>query len=248
MNILLILAFLFFMGSLLGWVIELLFRKFFSSANPERKWINPGFCTGPYVPLYGCGLCIMYLICRLENFDVITDPVWNRIVFFAFAAAALTLMEYIAGIFCLKAAKVRLWDYSDQWLNSRGIICPKFSLAWTVLCAVYYFFIDPYILNALIWLSHNLAFSFFIGLFFGVFIIDVANASQLTLKLHRYAKENDVIVRYEHIKAHIHSRKEQRAEKAKFFRPFQSEIPLAEHLKEMTADFEKHIKKKSLKR
>ena len=56
MNIFLTLAFLFFIGATLGWVLELLFRRFFSSANPERKWINPGFCVGPYLPLYGCGL------------------------------------------------------------------------------------------------------------------------------------------------------------------------------------------------
>ena len=45
MNIFLILAFLFFIGSVSGWVLELFFRRFFSRANPERKWINPGFCT-----------------------------------------------------------------------------------------------------------------------------------------------------------------------------------------------------------
>lgn len=243
MNILLILAFLFFMGSLLGWVMELFYRRFFSAANPEHKWINPGFCTGPYVPLYGFGLCIMYLICRMENFDLITDPIWNRIVFFAFAAAAMTFIEYVAGIFCLKVAKVRLWDYSNEWANHRGIICPKFSLIWALLCAVYYFFIDPYILESLIWLSENLAFSFFVGLFFGIFIIDVAHASQLAVKLHRFARENQVIVRYEQIKAHLRSLRDQRAEKANFFRPFQSDEPISEHLLEMVEAFEQYIKK-----
>lgn len=69
MNLFLTLAFLFFVGSVTGWIIELVYRRFFSSANPERKWINPGFCTGPYLPLYGCGLCVLYLIASLENFQ-----------------------------------------------------------------------------------------------------------------------------------------------------------------------------------
>ena len=56
MNIFLSLAFLFFVGSTFGWVLELLFRRFFSSNNPERKWIDPGFCVGPDLPLYGSGL------------------------------------------------------------------------------------------------------------------------------------------------------------------------------------------------
>lgn len=244
MNILLILAFLFFIGSALGWIMELFFRRFVSSANPEKKWINPGFCTGPYVPLYGCGLCIMYLICRLENYHIISDPLWSRIAFFAFAAAAMTLIEYIAGVFCFRVTKVRLWDYSSEWGNYKGIICPKFSLIWAVLCAAYYFFIDPYILGALDWLSHNLAFSFFIGLFFGVFTIDVAHASQLTRKLYRFAKENDVIVRYESIKSHIRAHKDRTAQKASFFRPFQSDVPLNDHLQELVESFEHYIKSK----
>ena len=47
MNTFLKLAFLFYIGSSLGWVLELLFRRFISGNNPERKWINPGFMGGP---------------------------------------------------------------------------------------------------------------------------------------------------------------------------------------------------------
>ena len=65
MNMFLTLAYLFFIGSTLGWVAELLYRRFLSGANPERKWINPGFCVGPYVPLYGSGLCILYLLASI---------------------------------------------------------------------------------------------------------------------------------------------------------------------------------------
>ena len=166
MNILLVLAFLFFIGSITGWIIELLFRRFASSSNPERKWINPGFCTGPYLPLYGCGLCLMFLIASLEDTRFISDPIWNKTALFAVMAVSMTVIEYIAGYISLRISSVRLWDYSDEWGNVQGIICPKFSLIWAVLGAAYYFLIHPHILNALTWLSNNLAFSFFIGLFF----------------------------------------------------------------------------------
>ena len=53
MSIFLTLAFLFFIGAILGWGLEVFYRRFFSKANPERRWINPGFCTGPWLPLYG---------------------------------------------------------------------------------------------------------------------------------------------------------------------------------------------------
>lgn len=238
MNLFLILAFLFFVGSVTGWVIELLFRRFISSANPERKWINPGFCTGPYLPLYGFGLCILYMVASIEKYDLITNVFWNKIVLFAAMAVCMTGIEYIAGIFCLKFAKVRLWDYSGEWGNVQGIICPKFSLIWAVLGALYYFLIHPHILEALNWLSRNLAFSFVVGLFFGVFIVDVVHSSQLIAKLKKYAEENDVIVRYETIKAHIRMRAEENRQKYHFFRPFRSDKPLSEHLKELKESFE----------
>ena len=37
MSDLLVFAFLFFIGSCIGWVLEVFFRKFFSKSNPDRK-------------------------------------------------------------------------------------------------------------------------------------------------------------------------------------------------------------------
>jgi len=245
MSVFLVLAFLFFVGSVFGWVLELFFRRFLSKANPDRKWINPGFCTGPYVPLYGCGLCIMFLIASLEEHNLFPNPFWNKGILFVIAAVLMTAIEYIAGIGCMKIAKVRLWDYSDEWKNIKGIICPKFSLIWALLGAVYYFLIHPHVLDALSWLSRNLAFSFVIGLFFGVFIIDVANSAQLVAKLKKFADDNDVIIRYENMKAHIRSVQDRTAQKPSFFHPFRSERPLNEHLKEMRAEFESRMRRNS---
>lgn len=128
MNIFLKLAYLFFIGSLIGWCIEVIFRRFFSSSNPERKWINPGFCTGPYLPLYGCGLCILYLIASMESLHIFKNNIVNKAMLFLTMTILMTVIEYIAGLMSLKINKVRLWDYSDQWGNIDGIICPKFSL------------------------------------------------------------------------------------------------------------------------
>ena len=231
------------MGSVSGWALEVFFRRFISSANPERKWINPGFCTGPYLPLYGFGLCFMYLIAGLERWNLIQNPFWNKAVLFLGMAVCMTVIEYIAGILALKMIKVRLWDYTKEWGNIQGIICPKFSLIWAALGAVYYFLIHPYILNAVHWLARNLAFSFVIGLFFGVFIIDVAHSVQLVAKLKKFAEENDVVVKYETIKANIRSHYEMNAQKYRFFRPFRTDRPLSEYLKEMRDSFEQRRKK-----
>ena len=245
MNIFLELAFLFFMGSVFGWVLEVFYRRFLSNANTERKWINPCFCTGPYLPLYGFGLCVLYLIALLERWRLFEKPFWNKVALFLSMAICMTLIEYIAGILALKIIKVRLWDYTNEWGNIQGIICPKFSMFWAALGAIYYFFIHPNILGAISWLSQNLAFSFVIGLFFGVFMIDVAHSVQLVAKLKAFAEENDVVVKFETLKANIRSHYEATAQKYYFFRPLHTDRPLAEHLKELRNNFEKRVKPKN---
>lgn len=243
LGIFLTLAFLFFIGSVFGWVLELFFRRFISANNPERKWINPGFCVGPYLPLYGSGLCILFLIASLERFNIFENPVTAKIVLFICMAVCMTAIEYIAGIISLKLTTVRLWDYSKEWGNIQGIICPKFSFFWAVLGALYYFLVHPHILSALYWLSNNLAFSFFIGLFYGVFVIDVVYSSNLIYKLKKFADEYQVVVRYEELKAQLQAARERANEKQHFFLFMRSEKPLYEHLKEMREQLETKAKK-----
>lgn len=241
MSICLTLAYLFFIGAVLGWVMELLYRNL--TQERKQKWINPGFCTGPYLPIYGFGLCVLYLIASLEQYDLIAAPFWNKVGLFSAMAVGMTLIEYIAGLYCLRVPKVRLWDYSDLPGNIQGIICPQFSLVWAVFSALYYFLIHPHILNALDWLSRNLAFSFFIGMFFGIFIIDVVHSTQLLVKLKRFAEENTVVLTYEGIKTHIRNVHEKTSQKYRFFFPFHSQHPLSEHLKEIVESLEEQRKK-----
>ena len=231
MSVFLTLAYLFFIGSVFGWVLELFFRKFFSSSNPEHKWINPGFCTGPYLPIYGCGLCVLYLLASLgERWDA-GSSVGGRLLLFLLMALSMTAIEYLAGLALLKWAKLRLWDYSDCRGNVQGLICPLFSFFWAALGAVYYFLVHPHVLQALDWLAHNLAFSFVIGWFFGVFTLDVTYSAHLVSRLKAFAEENQVIVRYEALKAHIQSAQRVAERRVHFFFSLRSELPLAEHLK-----------------
>ena len=82
MSSFLTLAYLFFIGSLFGWILELLYRRFFSKNNKNRKWINPGFCKGPYLPIYGTGLCVLYLLASLELRFPILNENMNRLYLF----------------------------------------------------------------------------------------------------------------------------------------------------------------------
>ena len=238
MSLILILAFLFFVGSIFGWILELLFRRFISKNNPERKWINPGFCVGPYLPLYGSGLCILYLIAGIRPYIHFGNEIIDNVVLLLAMALAMTVIEYIAGIISYKGFHVRLWDYSNEWGNIQGIICPKFSLIWGALGVAYYYLVHPNILDALNWLSNNLAFSFFIGMFYGVFIIDLVYSANLITKLKKLSDEYHVVVRYEELKTRIRAYHIERRSKYRFFQPFRSDSSLAEHIKAMKAAHE----------
>lgn len=226
----LILAFLFFMGSIIGWGIEVVFRRF-KKENVSRKWVNPGFLVGPYLPLYGFGLCALYLLANLENTGLIKDvTVGSKLLLFIVMAIVMTLLEYIAGVIFIKGMHVQLWDYSKEKFNFQGIICLKFSIYWAILSAAYYFLVHPHILNALKWLSHNLQFSFFIGVFFGIFAIDVGYSLNIVAKVRAFAKEKKILVKYEELRALIRDNAEQKREKLHWFLRFQSATPLREHL------------------
>ncbi len=244
MNTFLILAYLFFVGSTSGWCLEVLFRRFVSNRKKTQKWVIPGFCTGPWLPIYGCGLCILFLLASTESLLPVQNTVWNKVLLFAIMAVTMTAIEYIAGFFSLKYYHVRLWDYSGQWGNIQGIICPLFSFLWAILGAIYYFFIHPHILEELHWLSQNLAFSFVIGLFFGVFIVDVTHSLNLIYKLKDFASKNQLVVKYEALKENIKIDHTNSKRKYHYFRPFQSNQPLAEHLKEMRTGVEERLGKR----
>lgn len=245
MHLFVTLAFLFFVGSVAGWGMELLFRKFFSEANPEHKWINPGFCMGPYLPIYGCGLCVLYLIASAESCIAMENEALKKGLLFVAMMISMTAIEYIAGIVALKTKNVRLWDYSNEWGNLQGIICPKFSVIWGMLGAVYYFAVHPYVLVAVSKFYKDFILSFFVGMFFGVFIIDFIHSAQLVEKLKKYSVENNVILRYETIKASIRRHHGETKQKYNFFLPFKSDKPISEYLREQLDTFEKlKIRKK----
>lgn len=230
MNLFMILSFLFSIGSFLGWILEAVYRRFISDSNPERKWINPGALIGPCLPLYGVSLILLYLLARLELYLPIGEPALCKAVLFIAMAICITVVEYITGLIFIVKFKMRLWDYSQNRFNIKGIICPLYSFFWMILSAVYYFFIDPHILKALNWLAENLAFSFFIGFFYGIFAVDVFISARDWLKISDFAKDNKIIVRLEELKCQIRSFKDQQKESLRFILALRSSANIREHL------------------
>lgn len=171
---------LFVIGSLLGWIIELFFRRFVS----QKKWMNPGFLTGPYLPIYGFGVLVLYGVSNL-NFGI-TNQAVDIILHVLIIGVGMTVIEFFAGLIFIKGLKIKLWDYSNRKGNIMGIICPTFSVIWLAAGSLYYFLLNPILVNGIAWISDNLIYTYFVGGVVGAMIVDFAYSVHLATKLLDY--------------------------------------------------------------
>lgn len=51
----------------------------------------------------------------------------------ALGAGAVSLFELAVGLFCNRLLHLAVWDYSAEWGNLAGLICPKYCLLWYLL-------------------------------------------------------------------------------------------------------------------
>ncbi len=199
-DVFLVIVFLFFIGSMSGWVLEVLFRRFCSA----KKWINPGFLTGPYLPLYGFGVVGLFGISLLP---INTGFKWlDSVLIILIMGVAMTVIEYIAGLIFIKGMKIRLWDYSDRWGNIQGIICPLFSFFWLIVSAFFYFVIDATVISAVTWFVHHIEFAFVVGIFTGIFLVDLAHSLNLSVRIRKFADEHKVVVNFEKLKETLYDK------------------------------------------
>lgn len=198
MKYLVIISTLFVIGSLIGWIIELFFRRFVS----QKKWMNPGFLTGPYLPIYGFGVLVLYAVSNIPL--GITNQIVDIIVRILIIGVGMTLVEFIAGLIFIKGLKVKLWDYSDRKGNIMGIICPSFSLIWLVVGSLYYFLLNPFLVEGISWISENLIYTYFVGMVMGAMAVDFAYSIHLATKLKEYKEIADL--RFEDFKKELHNR------------------------------------------
>lgn len=216
MRIFAVIVSLFVVGSLAGWVIELFYRRFIS----QKRWMNPGFLQGPYLPIYGFGVIGMYGLS--EAFALIPFPEefpYFVIVIFQVLLIGVILIaiEFIAGLIFIKGMGLKLWDYSDRKGNTMGIVCPLYDLIWTSVGALYYFFIHQHLRNGIMWLAqedHNIYY-LFVGIVMGMMIVDFAYSFHLATAIRKFAKTNKVIIKLTELQIKM---KEDQAElKKRFF-------------------------------
>lgn len=198
MKYLVIIATLFVIGSLFGWVLELFYRRFVS----QKKWMNPGFLMGPYLPIYGFGVVVLY---GVSNINLgITNQAVDIIVRILIIGLGMTVIEFIAGLIFIKGLKIKLWDYSNCKGNIMGLICPLYSFLWLLVGSLYYFLINPFLVMGISWISENLIYTFFIGIVIGMIIVDFAYSVHLATKLKEFKELQEL--RFEEFKSEFHKK------------------------------------------
>lgn len=240
-------CFLFALGSTAGWVLELFYRRLI-----HHKWVNPGFLVGPYLPLYGFALVFLYLVCTIQL--PIDNYVLKSIITILMLTFISTALEYVTGIIFIKKMKVKLWDYSTNWGNVQGIICPLFTLYWCILGAIYYFVLHPIMVKIANWFIGIPSLYFVIGMFFGLILVDTIYSVDLINKIRIWAKQKNIVVRYELLKDSIKDHKQQLSEKFSFFNAFKVKKDLSSILENYrqtmpapVLKIKKHFKNKHIK-
>ncbi len=181
--------YIFAIGSLFGWVLEFIYRSI-----RLKKLINPGFLTGPALPIYGFGNILLYCISNIDLYFI--KSVYLRyLVFFLLVAVFMTLLELATGYLFYNFMQIRLWNYSNRFGNINGFVCPLFSFYWGIIGLVYYLVLAPFITRFLLFVQTSFLFTVLIIIFYAVLTIDIFWSFRLWIKIRNsFLKFCDMVV------------------------------------------------------
>ena len=122
----------FIVYSILGWMAETVY-----CSVPQKHFVERGFMSGPYCPIYGFGAVIVLAI---------LEPYFNfPLYIFLLGMAATTILEYLTSFIMEKLFHMRWWDYSNHKFNIKGRVCLLNSTLFGVMCLILTLFIHPII-------------------------------------------------------------------------------------------------------
>lgn len=149
---------LFIIYSFLGWCMEMVVCYF-----ATRKWVNRGFLIGPICPIYGWG-CLLIILLLKRYLD---DP----LVLFVMSMVLCSLLEYYTSYLMEKLFKARWWDYSHKKYNINGRICLDNILAFGILGLLMMYFINPFVVKMLGFVSTKVL-NIVVIVVFVIFLVD----------------------------------------------------------------------------
>lgn len=157
------------LGSILGWVLEIVFK----TVVVRESNAQAGMSNGPFCLLYGIGT--FYLAQYISKY---TD---NILYIFIFSLITLTALEYVTGVFLNKVFNIGLWDYSKLRFGINKHISVEFMLMWGVLGVIFVLYVLP-VLNTIYFTCYCPLFLFIIYAIFVLMIYDYLYTSIWLLK------------------------------------------------------------------
>lgn len=117
---------IFMAGNILGVIIEGIFCVI-HYGHWETHTVT---IWGPFCLLYGIGAVLFFIgaVCLEKKSKVIQ--------FIVFSVAA-TIVEFVCGVLLKYGLRMKAWDYSNEFLNFKGLICLKFTLVWGIAGVIF---------------------------------------------------------------------------------------------------------------
>lgn len=111
--------------------------------------LNNGFLYGPWIPVYGLGVCLIIVIMRFVfNRIKVSRPI-KILLLFLTSFLVLSLLEFIGGnLIELLTGKV-FWKYDELKYNIGHYIALEISLVWGFMSLIITYIVKP-ILDKLI--------------------------------------------------------------------------------------------------
>ena len=120
----------FIIYSFCGFLLEVAFARIIGHPKRDRKC----FLLLPLCPVYGLGACMILLLAPL-----VQSPLWVM----AAGGLAATAAELAMGLFYRFVLRVKFWDYTGMRGSIGGLVCPAFSLCWSVLALTLVYLVHP---------------------------------------------------------------------------------------------------------
>lgn len=131
---LIIVFWLFIIGSILGYIFEMIVVLFQKGYFESRQ----GLIYGPFTPVYGIGAIIYYLILNSIKQD-------NKIKIFFITAILGGITEYICSLVQEKVFGTISWDYSYLIFDINGRTSLLHCSYWGIAGILYITYIDPFL-------------------------------------------------------------------------------------------------------
>ena len=131
---LIIVFWLFIIGSILGYIFEMIVVLFQKGYFESRQ----GLIYGPFTPVYGIGAIIYYLILNNIKKD-------NKIKIFFITAILGGITEYICSLVQEKVFGTISWDYSYLIFDINGRTSLLHCSYWGIAGILYVTYIEPFL-------------------------------------------------------------------------------------------------------